>query len=590
MTIAAEPVPTAADPTAARRRWPWPLGAAVIVAAVFVAYLPVVHGTGVWDDDYMLTANPVLTAPGGLWRVWADPAAVPVYYPMTMTVLWVERHLFGLADLTGYHVVHTLLHGVNAVLVWRLLRRLRVPGAFAAGLLWGLHPVDVESVAWLTELKNTLSGFFYLLTMASLLRYYGVTDAGPRAPAGRPLKPGRWYLIALVLFPLALAAKTTAVTLPAAALLIVWWRAGRLRPGQVIAAVPLLIVAALAGAYTQHVETTYTGNWDPRWSLSPPQQLLVAGRAAWFYAAKLAWPAGLSFAYPKWHVDPSILWQWTYPVAAAVVIVGLWVGRRRIGRGPLTGVLFFAGTLVPALGFFHVLYQRYAYVADHFQYLAGIGLIALVTAGIARLPRPACIAIVALAAVTLGTLTAGSACRFDSDEAAWAAALTVDPANPFASLNVAKDRAERDPTVDVSTLLSRADADPLAADGAWALRGWQAERAAERATTPSAKGTAYRRAADCYGRAVSINPRDLRWRFHLGTVLLVLGDPAEAVPQLRLAADYAPVAAADRDNLGVALLQLGRRDEAAKQFRSAADLDPTLPNVRRHLASVEATH
>ena len=190
-------------------------------------------------------------------------------------------------------------------------------------------------MAWLTELKNTLSGLFYLLSMGALLRYFGVIGdgerlngaSGPLLAVVRPPHAGRWYVLALVVFGLALAAKTTAVTLPAAALLLVWYRTGRVRAGQVWAVVPLLAVAAVAGGLTQYVETTYTGTWQDRWGLTRPQQVLVAGRALWFYAAKLAWPAGLSFAYPRWRVDPAVWWQWAYPAAAAAVIGGLWAAR-----------------------------------------------------------------------------------------------------------------------------------------------------------------------------------------------------------------------------------------------------------------------
>ncbi len=186
-------------------------GAVGLTLAIFLAYLPAVHGGPVWDDDYMLTGNPAMTEAHGLWRVLFDPSAMQVYYPLTDATLWVECRWFGLHDLTGYHAVNVLLHAANAVVLWRLLRRLAVPGAFAAAALWGLHPVGVESVAWVTEHKNTLSGLFYLTAMWALLRYYGIGRAARRAGAGL------WYGVGLAPFGLALAAKTTAVTLPAAA-------------------------------------------------------------------------------------------------------------------------------------------------------------------------------------------------------------------------------------------------------------------------------------------------------------------------------------------------------------------------------------
>ena len=567
---------------------------------MFVAYLPAVHGTGVWDDDYMFTANPVLAEPNAVWRIWTDLSAVPVYYPLTLTVLWAEVKLFGLANLTGYHVVHTLVHAANAVLVWRLLRRLNVPGAFAAGLLWGVHPVAVESVAWLTELKNTLSGLFYLLSIGALLRYYGVIgDASPArtglsasadsgtpttaplsAEAGSPVtatRSGRWYALALLLFALSLAAKTTAVTMPAAALLVVWWKAGRLRPGQVVAAVPFLLVAAVAGAVTQHVETTYTGRWDERWGLPFAGQMLVAGRAVWFYTAKLAWPAGLSFVYPRWHVDPSRPWQWAFPTAVAAVVVGLWFARRRLSRGPLVGVLFFCGTLAPALGFFHVLYQRYSFVADHFQYLAGVGLIAVATAALWQLPHRARVAIVTVVALALMATTAQSSRRFVDNESAWSSALDVDPANPFANWNVAVALVDRQQFAAAEPHLAIAAREPLAAAGVWATRGRIAEWRGDNAA-----------ALACYGRSVALDPAQPQAQYQLGTALLVARRPADAVGPLRQSIRYRPTFAEAHDNLGVALLSLGQRSDALAEFREAQRLNPALPLVQRHLARATA--
>ena len=571
MTLSAEPVPAARD-----RLW-FAVGAAALIVGVFVVYLPALHGGPVWDDDYMLTANRVMNDPHGLWRIWFDLKAVEVYYPLTLTALWVECRAFGLHDLTGYHAVNALLQGTDAVLLWRLLRRLGVGGAFVVAAVWALHPVAVESVAWITEQKNTLSGLLYLTSMWALLRYYRVI--GP--PKGRR---GRWYLAALVTFALALAAKTTAVTLPAAALLLVWWKRGRVRGGEVWSAVPFVAVAAAAGTLTQWVETHTTGTWQPQWSLTRPQQVLVAGRALWFYAAKLAWPVGLSFAYPRWHVDPAVAWQWAFPAAFAGVVVALWAARRRIGRGPLAGVLFFAGTLVPALGFFHVLYQRYTFVADHFQYLAGVGLVAVATGAVARSPVPKAAQVAAAVAVclTLGVLTAASSRRFVSDAAVWKAALVDDPNNPPANLNYASDLVHEGKIDQALPPLRRAQASGQMLGRVWANYGAIAEyRAAD-------DPTQWGRAAECYARSVALEPYEPRSHFQYGTTLLVLQQFAAAAEQLRMAIDLKPEWAEAHDNLGVCLLHLGRPAEAAAEFDRAALLDPALPLLPRHRGEAAA--
>jgi Flp pilus assembly protein TadD len=559
-----------ADPAAARDRLRFAAGTAALVVAVLLAYLPAMHGGPVWDDDYMLTGNPAMTEAHGLWRIWFDLSAVQVYYPLTLTALWLECRAFGLDHLTGYHVVNVLLHAANAIVLWRLLRRLAVPGAFAAAALWALHPVGVESVAWITEHKNTLSGLLYLTSMWALLRYYRVIT-----PAGG----GACYGVALVTFALALAAKTTAVTLPAAALLIVWWKRGTLRGGEVWAAAPFVIVAAVAGGITQHVETHVTGTWNPKWSLSPPQQVLVAGRALWFYAAKLAWPAGLSFFYPRWHVDPAVAWQWGYPVAAAAVIGTLWAARRRLGRGPLVGVLFFAGTLVPALGFFHVLFQRYSFVADHFQYLAGVGLIAAVTGGAAGLPVPRGVKVAAAVAVslTLALLTASSARRFASDADVWGSAVALDPGNVAANLNYASALIQEGKVDQAMPPLRVAASSPDSAGRVWANLGAAAEYHRD-----------WDRALECYRRSAALEPDDPRSSYHYGFALLMTEHFPAAAEQLRRAIALSPDWAAAHDNLGVALLHLGRPRDAMAEFSRAAQLDPSLPLVRHHLAEAAA--
>ncbi len=562
----------AADPAADRLRLL--AGGLGLTLAIALAYLPAMHGGPVWDDDYMLTGNPVMTQAGGLWRILFDPSAMQVYYPLTSATLWLESRLFGLTDLTGYHVVNVLLHAANAVVLWRLLRRLDVPGAFAAAAAWGLHPVGVESVAWVTEHKNTLSGLLYLTSLWALLRSLGVIGPERRPRAGRA-----WYAVALATFALALAAKTTAVTLPAAALLVAWWKAGRVRRRDVWAVVPFVAVAAVAGAVTQHVETHVTGTWDPAWSLTPPQMVLVAGRALWFYAAKLAWPAGLSFAYPRWRVDPAAAGQWAYPAAAAGVIAGLWAARGRVGRGPVTGVLFFAGTLVPALGFFHVLYQRYSFVADHFQYLAGVGLIAVAAAAVARtrLPPPAKVAIAAAVLVTLAGLTARSARRFASDAAVWRAALDVDPGSTLANLNYGSALVGAGDYDAAMVPLRRAAADPTSAGRVWYNLGLIADGRRD-----------YRGAVACFARSAAVEPFDPRSHFEYGETLLVTGRFPAAAAELRRAVALRPGWAGAHDTLGVCLLHLGRPADAAAEFAAAGRLDPSLPLLAKHRAEAAA--
>jgi len=554
-------------------------GSLLLLIAIFLAYWPAVHGGPVWDDDYMLTANPVMVHPGGLRQIFFDVHAVPVFYPITTAVLWIECRVFGLHDLTGYHVVNTLIHALNAIVLWRLLRQLRVPGAFVAAGIFGLHPVQVESVAWITEHKNTLSAFFYLISLWGFLRYRGVIGPADAAPQWR------WYAVSLIAFVLALGAKTTACTLPAAALLIVWWKIGRIRGADIRAGLPLFGIAALAGAFTQWIELHTTGNWNPAWSLAPVQQVLVAGRALWFYAGKLIWPFGLSFAYPRWNVDPTVAWQYLFPLAAAAVVVGLWMLRKKLGRGPIAAVLFFCGTLVPALGFFHVLYQRYSFVADHFQYLACAGLFVLATASVSRgmsavmgsRARNALICVGACVLILLGAATARSAGRFATDEAVWAAALTVDGDSAFANLNLASDLIDRGELSEAEDHLGRAIRSNPNGGLNWAGMGRIAEIRKQ-----------YELALQDYARAVELDPDEPRARFQFGNLLAIHGEFAEAVEQYQAALRYRPDWAELHDNLGVCYLHLNEIDAAVAEFNEALRLSPDAPLVHHHLAEAAA--
>lgn len=387
-------------------RWRALLAAGWLLLAPLVAYAPLRAAGFVWDDDQHVTENPHLRDGAGLARIWLEPRATPQYYPLVHTSYWVEARLWGL-DPRGYHLVNVLLHGVSALLLWRVLLRLRVPGALFGASLFALHPVMVESVAWVTERKNVLSLALALGALASYLRF-APPEGAPR-PAAR-----RWglYALSLALFVGALLSKTVAGSLPAAVAVILWWKRGSLRAPDLAPLAPFFVLGVAAGLHTAWLERHHVGAVGEEWALGPLDRVALAGRALWFYAGKLAWPHPLIFFYPRWRVDAGELWQLAFAVAAAAVAAGLFAARGRIGRGPFAAVLLFAGILVPALGFFDVYPFRYSYVADHFQYHASPALLALFAAacalGAARLApraraaaRGAALALLAL----LGALT-----------------------------------------------------------------------------------------------------------------------------------------------------------------------------------------
>lgn len=352
----------------------------LLFVGTIVAYLPTIQGGFIWDDDAYVQKNTVLLTGAGLRDIWLKPSATPQYYPLVYTSYWIEYHLWA-QNSAGYHATNIVLHALGSLLLWRLLAHLELPGAAWVAALFAVHPVHVESVAWITERKNVLSGAFYFAAFWAYLRF---------ALPLRRRPPLLWrtvclYSLSLALFACALLSKTVTCSLPAAVLLVLWWKRGRLAWRDLGLLSPFLAMGAVMGLVTAHLEVVHVGASGSEWSLTILERTLLAGRILWFYIAKLVWPAELMFFYPKWTIDTSAAWQYLFSIAFAGGVAGLWWFRRSIGRGPLVSVLFFAGTLFPALGFFNVYPMRYSYVADHFQYLASAGVIALAVAAVLSL-------------------------------------------------------------------------------------------------------------------------------------------------------------------------------------------------------------
>jgi tetratricopeptide (TPR) repeat protein len=411
----------------------WLAGAA-IVAMTVVAYLPALRAGFIWDDPDHVLNNETLRNAEGLRRMWTDRHSLPQWYPLTHTTFWVEYQLWG-ANPLGYHVGNVVLHACGAVVLWRLLARLDLPGAWLAACLFAVHPVHVESVAWVTERKNVLSGLFYLLAMTAYLRAIDLrSNESPRTVPALS-----WYAASFALFLGALFSKTVTCSLPAALLLVIWWKTGRIRWRDAAPLLPFFAVGLVLALGTSQLEQVRVGATGSEWQYAETPlgnaltRVIIAGNALWFYAWKLVWPVELAFIYERWRVDWRDPLQYAAPLAFAAIVVALFVLRRRIGRGPLVGVLFFAGTLVPALGFFNVYPHRYSFVADHFQYLASIGLLALVAALLVRAGRLIRMPVEAVAAllllVPLGVLTFERCMVFENPIALWDDTLRKSPRN-----------------------------------------------------------------------------------------------------------------------------------------------------------------
>jgi len=343
----------------------------LLLLVTVCAYLPaIIRGGFIWDDDLYVVNNQFLRSLDGLKKIWL-PGFTPQYYPLTYTTFWLEFHSWGLWPI-GYHFVNVLLHASNAILLWTILRVLSIPGAWFIAALFALHPVHTESVAWITERKNVLSGSFYLSSLLCYLRFSPLNDVSSK----QDKLLWRYYFLALFLFLCSLLSKTVTCSLPAVLLLLVWWRKERIRYKDVLLLTPMFVIGILLATITAKLEQNVVGAVGETWDLSPLERILIAGRALWFYASQLCWPSQLTFIYPKWEINTAVWWQYLFPASALAVMTILALSQKKLGKTPFVAVAFFAGTLMPALGFFNVFPMRYSYVADHFQYLASIGIIA----------------------------------------------------------------------------------------------------------------------------------------------------------------------------------------------------------------------
>src|SRR5580658_1590861 len=385
--------------------------AALLLGATLIAYSPALNGEFLWDDDGHVT-KAALQSLHGLWRIWFEVGATQQYYPVLHSAFWIEHRLWG-DSVLGYHLTNVLLHAVAACFVVWIVRLISLPGAWLAGFLFALHPVCVEAVAWIAEQKSTLSAVFYLGAAITYLRF----DRTRRKTL---------YFGALGLFVLALLSKTVTATLPAALLLVFWWQRKQVSwKRDVRPLLPWFALGAAAGLFTAWVERRYVAAEGPDFELTLLQRCLLAGRAIFFYLGKLVWPVNLTFTYLRWKLDASACWQYGFPLGVLAIVAGLWLLARR-RRGPLAAFLFFAGTLFPALGFFNVYPFLYSYVADHFQYLASLGIIVPAAWGWARWTRGSFIVAIIVVGL-LGCLTWRQSRLYRDPETFYRASLARNP-------------------------------------------------------------------------------------------------------------------------------------------------------------------
>jgi len=510
-------------------------GALILLTGVILVYQPVWYAGFIWDDDNLITANPCIIGPLGLKEVWTTNAAD--ICPLTITTFWAEHALWGFAPCP-YHLATVLLHGLCAVVLWRVLRNLAVPGAWLGAALWAFHPVQVESVAWITETKNTQSGLFFLLSILFFLKGLPPRDGDGRAGNGA-------YALTLIFAALAMASKSSAVVLPVVLCLCAWWNEGRWRWRHLMKVAPIFLMSIAAGLvsiWTQRLN----GADDPQWALSWPQRLVAAGDAVWFYLGKLLWPQSLTLVYPRWQIDAG---RWISYLPLLAVIVGLiilWAWRRSWGRPCFFAVTCFLVALLPVLGLVSMSFSRYSLVADHFQYLAGMAPLALAGAAMARwtgvvLAGKSWLGSILGAGLllTLGLLSWQRAWVYENNGTLWTDTLAKNP-NCWVGHNNLGDFLRQ--------------------------KGEMTEAMAH------------------FEKAAELNPHYAEAHNNLGNTFTQTGRTDDALVEYQKALAIRPAYAEAHNNLGIALAQKGRLDEAIVQFRKALEIAPNLARVHTNVA------
>jgi Flp pilus assembly protein TadD len=344
----------------------------LLLLGILLVYLPAVNGQFIFDDLQYIQGNPLLRDVQGLWKIWFDPRANPQYYPLTFTTFWLEFQWWQLWP-TGYHLTNILLHGVNAILLWRILQRLAVPGAWIAAAIFALHPVQVESVAWISERKNVLSGFFALLSVLLSLRFYSLETTPSHSPQVRLLL----YLSICGSFLAALLSKTAICVLPAILLLLLWWKRDRVAYKYVFLFTPLFMTSIIFAILTTHLEHNpeIVGAVGDKWNFTFFERILIAGRGIYFYLEKILFPTNLSFIYPRWNMQRETWWQYLLPCSIHICLtITFFLGRKNKNLAVI--ILYFLVMSLPVLGFVDFYFMKFSFVADHFQYLSCIGIIA----------------------------------------------------------------------------------------------------------------------------------------------------------------------------------------------------------------------
>lgn len=513
-----------------RRDW-------ALALLAFAAYLPALRAGFIWDDITAIVQNPVVLAPEGLLHLWLNPAAnagESHYWPLAYSTFWLEHRIWGLRPF-GFHLTNIAMHCLNTVLVFRVLSRLRVSVAWFASALFAVHPVHVESVAWVIERKDVLSAALYLLSGLCFFRFAD-------APLPRSQRTWSGYAASLLLFVAAMLAKSIAVSLPAALLLCLWWRRGAegVRAG-IWWLAPFLLLGVSISAWdvwlVRQLETLGFG-------FTVLERVQIAGRAFWFYLWKIVWPAKLMAFYPRWRVEQRELLPYMWPAAALALTGLLFAARKRFGRAPLTAALYYQVTLLPVLGVVTFGFMMYAFVADRYVYLASVAPIAFFAAAIhIGLPPPVRTVGKALLLALLFMLT-------------WRETLHYRDSGTFWRYNIARNPKAWEAQHQLGLVLGQAGdmTDAIAA----------------------------------FRVSLAVKPDYAQAHNNLALALQASGHMEEANREFAEAVRLIPNYAEAYNNWGELLSQMGRKSDALARFRKAIELRPDMSEAQENLRRLGA--
>jgi protein O-mannosyl-transferase len=550
----------------------------ILAVVTVMAYNPAWHGQLLWDDDNCTTPLE-LRSLDGLRRIWFQPRATAQYYPLLYTSYWVQQRLWGDSP-TGYHLINLLLHIGCVVLVLKILRFLRIPGAELAAMIFALHPVNVETVAWIAERKNALSGIFALAATFSYLKF---DESRSRREKDGPQGRGyRNYVLAIGLFLLGLLSKTAIVTLPLAWLMILWWKRGAVSwRRDAVPLIPFFFLSITAGLVTRWFENVGIGYKSKILHFSLLDRCLIAGRAFWFQLSKLFWPSNLTFVYPRWDINAGVWWQYLFPIGVLALLGILWT-LRRWSRAPLAGVLIYILLLLPSLGFLNIYFFVYSFVADHWQYLACLGIIVPCASGIALLAgrkeswqdwlEPA---ITLVLGGALFVLTWEQSRMYTDIETLYRTTITRNPACWMAQVNLGNILYKANRIPEAMDLFNQAmRIKPAVAHYSLGNGLVQKQRTLE--------------AIEEYRQALRIDPDEAETHNNLGNALLLRGRTPEAIHEYERALRLNPAYAKAHNNLGNALVQTGRASEAIDHYKEALRIYPNSADAHSNLAAALA--